>query len=62
MEELERQLTEVFNNYNLPFEAKRYVVLTFWHNVEDKYRALKEQAKIKAQENADDNGGANATD
>jgi len=62
MEELERQLTEVFNNCNLPYEAKRYVVLTFWHNVEDKYRMLKEQARIKAQENANDVTGADRTD
>ena len=58
MEELEKALVEAFNNAPLPYEAKRYVVLAFWHSVEDNYRALKEQARIKAQESANDVGGA----
>lgn len=48
MEEFEQALTDLFNQTALPFEAKRYVVLTFWHNVEEQYCRLKEQAKAKA--------------
>ena len=56
MEELENALVEVFNNSGLPFEAKRYVVLAFFRNVEENYRNLKEQARIKAQEGSNDDG------
>jgi len=36
MEEFENALVEIFNATTLPFEAKRYVVLKFARDVEDK--------------------------
>lgn len=39
MEEFEKNLVELFNSTPLPLEAKRYVVLAFYRNVEDAYRA-----------------------
>lgn len=50
MEELENALTDVFNSFNLTLEEKRYVVLTFWLNVENNYRAIKESMKNKEKE------------
>ena len=51
MEELENALTDVLNSFdNLTPEEKRYVVLTFWLNFENSYRAFKEQMKNKQKE------------
>ena len=38
MEELEKQLIELFNNSKLPFEAKRYVVKHFAMIVDNTYQ------------------------
>ena len=38
MEELEKELIELFNNSKLPFEAKRYVVKHFAMIVDDTYQ------------------------
>lgn len=54
MNEFEEQLTQLFNNNALPFEAKRYVVLSFFRHVEDVYqqkiRLLKENQQQEGEE------------
>lgn len=39
MTEFETNLVQLFNSTALPFEAKRYVVFSFFRTVEDMYRA-----------------------
>lgn len=56
MEEFEIALTELFNNTQLPFEAKRYVVLKFARDVEDAYQNAKKQFAKEC--TANDVGGA----
>ena len=38
MENFEKELCDIFNNSQLPLEAKRYVVVKFARDVEDAYR------------------------
>ena len=48
MTELEQNLTRLFNETALPFEAKRYVVLAFFRNIEDVYQ---QQIKLNNEKN-----------
>ena len=47
MTEFEENLTQLFNETALPFEAKRYVVLSFFRNIEDLYQQQIKQSKEK---------------
>lgn len=47
MEEFENKLVALFNAEQLPLEAKRYVVLAFFRNVEDAYQRAKSAEKSK---------------
>lgn len=57
MEEFEKQLVDLFNKYPLPYDAKRYVVINFYRNVEDTYKSLKEKMMKEAEEKQNQNGG-----
>ena len=51
MEEFENALINIFNSTQLPFEAKRYVVIKFMRDVEDVYqREKKKQKEIEMRE------------
>lgn len=49
MTEFEENLARLFNDTLLPFEAKRYVVLAFFRNVEDAYQQQIKLNKEKSQ-------------
>ena len=50
MTEFEKNLVELYNNAPLPFEAKRYVVLTFFRNVEESYQMALKKEEEKEEE------------
>lgn len=50
MTEFEENLAHIFNETALPFEAKRYVVLSFFRNVEDAYQQQIKLNKEKPKE------------
>lgn len=58
MTEFEEKLVQLFNNVSLPFEAKRYVVLSFFRTVEDLYIQQKQnikQVKPESEEGSEPN-------
>lgn len=50
MEELRKQLVELINNSQLPFEATYYVVKDVFREVADVYKSMLESAKTAGQE------------
>ena len=47
MSEFEEKLVQLFNETPLSFEAKRYVVVSFFRNIEDIY--MQKRAEMKKQ-------------
>ena len=54
MTELEEKLVQLFNETALPFEAKRYVVLSFFRNIEDVYQSQIKQNKEKQKQEGEE--------
>ena len=50
MKDFEDQLVKIFNACPLPFEAKRYVVVKFFTDVENTYRQFLEKSLERKEE------------
>lgn len=61
MEDFEIALINLINESQLPFEAKRYVVLKIARDVEDAYQAEKKRREAE-RESANDNTGSDSAD
>ena len=61
MEDFENALINLINESQLPFEAKRYVVLKVTRDVEDAYQAEKKR-RLAERESANDNTGSDSAD
>lgn len=49
MEEFRKQLVQVFNDSQLPFEAKFYILKDVFRDVDDVYKNVLEQMQEKAE-------------
>lgn len=60
MEDFENALINLINESQLPFEAKRYVVLKVVRDVEDAYQAEKKRRAAERESGNDDRGSDKA--
>ena len=62
MEDFENALIALINETQLPFEAKRYVVLKVTRDVEDAYQAEKKRRLAERESEGNDNRGSDKAD
>ena len=60
MEDFENALINLINESQIPFEAKRYVVLKVVRDVEDAYQAEKKRRLAERESGNDDRGSDKA--
>ena len=62
MDEFETTLINLFNESQLPFEAKRYVLKHVYNMVDAKYQAEMLKIKAESESKGHDNGGCDRED